>query len=99
MSVVDKEELRSLNNLISSLQVDLSDIKSNLLRLKRKRDSNENLIRRVMKEIEQKKMYLKQLQDEKKKFDNEEFELLAEEKLLKKKLNELIAKKSRLSVN
>ncbi len=91
MNVQNEEELRSLRNKLSDLNIQLVNLESDLKRLLRQKEDHQLKVRRLSKEIKRKKMELDELQKLGETFDKKEFELNSDKRLLKKKIEELMA--------
>ncbi len=91
MNVQNEEELRSLRNKLSDLNVQLVNLESDLKRVLRQKEDYQLKVRRLSKEIKRKKMELDELQKMGKTFDKKEFELNSDKRLMKKKIEELMA--------
>ena len=91
MITQNDDELRSLRNKLSDLNVQLVNLESDLKRVLRQKDDHQLKVRRLTKEIKRKKMELDELQKLGKTFDKKEFELNNEKRLIKKKIEELMA--------
>ena len=91
MNVQNEEELRSLRNKLSDLNVQLVNLESDLKRVLRQKEDYQLKVRRLSKEIKRKKMELDELQKLGKTFDKKEFELSSDKRLMKKKIEELMA--------
>jgi len=92
MNIGDNDsQARELRNKIADLNVRLSDVRADLMRLERKKKTHQMKIRRLTKEIKRRKLELSELQKMSKTFDDREFELKEEQRLLKKQLERALA--------
>lgn len=82
---------RELNNRLSSLNVEMANIESDLKKIERQRSEHELVIRRLRKEIQRTEMELDKAQLTVGKFEKDEFELNNNKRLLKKQVQEIMA--------
>ena len=88
----DDLELRELRNRLAEITMQLTNLGIDLRKLKRKQQQTQLTIRRLSKIIKQKKMELDKQRLVLSKLEKDAFELLEEEKMLKKKRNRFLAK-------
>ncbi len=86
---------RELNNRLSSLNIEMANIESDLKKIKRNRSEYELIIRRLKKEVQRIEMELDKTELVVGKFEKEEFELNNNKRLLKKQIQEIMAMRRR----
>jgi len=93
------DEIRSLRNRLSDLNVQMVNLNADLKRLARQKEAHQLKVRRLDKDIKRKKMELEELRKKEKEFEKKEFEMTDSKRLLKKKIEEVISQLRALSNN
>jgi len=93
------DEIRSLRNRLSDLNVQMVNLNADLKRLARQKEEHQLKVRRLDKDIKRKKMELEELRKKEKEFEKKEFEMTDSKRLLKKKIEEVISQLRALSNN
>jgi chromosome segregation ATPase len=98
MGNINDDETRSLNNRLSDLRIKKTNIDSDLMHLKRVVDEHQLKERRLKKEIQRKKMELDEMKQKEGEFEKKKFELENDKRMIKKKIEEIIAQKRSLNI-
>ena len=93
---LQNKTIRELNNIALDLNVKMANIDSDLKKLSRGRSEHELATRRLRREIQQKEMKLDELKLAAKRFDKDEFEFINNKRILKKRIQEVMAVQRRV---
>jgi chromosome segregation ATPase len=87
------DDLRSINNRISELSVQLANIVSDLKKVTREEEAHLAVVRKLAKKIKRGKIELDELKKKTKTFAKKKFALLEEKRFAKKQLEETLTQR------